>query len=515
MRALPLLTLLAIASTATSARAKTYIDDPLTSEAFAGRGSVGGSFGASGWTTKGPTDTFFYELPDALPTGSLAIDVTGVSVGGTLSGADHDLLAIYQAPTGKPEPIDYSPWFRNNDFKAFLRIFGSAEPGRGGAMKLELALCPRGAPWYHDDACPADCDKGGLAYAGGSPTDVGWDPAKTYRLGIAWGGGNATISRDGAVLATLPYSGTYAPGPVRVRIGSPRHGISDVAFMPSGLTFANLLVTGEPGAMTPACGAVVAPDAGTDDAAAGESTLEVLSDVTVDDLVSGVFPDATDLAVEAATGTPSEIVYLRFPDPAGYAKQATLRLHTASFASATGGSGAVHAVTDGAWSETTLTWAAKPAYAPESFGAAKTVDPDQDVEFDVTSLVQKGVRNFAIVSTDPNGAHYLSKEAPGGRGPKLVVEYGTAPEDAGVSDTGSLAPDADELDGSLPSTDATSDAKHGGNDLLVEDSSPSGCGCRAPRSATATSPWLVALGVVLARRVRGRQSAVSGSRREA
>jgi hypothetical protein len=502
MRALPLLTLVAIACTASNASAATYIDDPLTASSFAGRGSMGGSFDAAGWTTSGPTDAVWYEIPDALPTGALAIDVSGVSVGGSLSGADHDLLAIYQAPTGKAEPIDYSPWFRNNDFKAFLRIFGSAEPGRGGAMKLELALCPRGEPWYHDDACPASCDKGGLAYAGGSPTDIGWDATKTYRLGIAWGSGNATISRDGVVLATLPYAGTYAPKPVRVRIGSPRHGISDVAFMPKGLTFKNLLVTGEPGTMTPACG-VVETDAGVDDAAtdagsAGGTVLEALADVTVDDSVSGVFPDPTDLAVEAATGTPSEIVYLRFPDPSGYAKQATLKLHTAVFASATGGSGAVHAVSDGTWSETTLTWAARPTYAPESFGAPKTVDPDQDVEIDVTALVQKGVRNFAIVSNDPNGAHYLSKEAPGGKGPKLVVEYGPAPAgDAGVVDGG-------DTDTGVSLDDAsTTDAKRDGSDddLLSGDGEGGGCGCATPRAANRAEPLLFLLGIALLRRL--------------
>ncbi|MGZ3422024.1 MAG: CBM96 family carbohydrate-binding protein [Polyangiales bacterium] len=494
MRVALVLALSAITAIAAPASAAGYIDDPLTAPTFAGRGSSGGSFDASGWTTSGPTDTVWYEIPDALPTGKLEIDVTGLSVGGSLVGADHDLLAIYQAPTGKAEPIDYSPWFRNNDFKAFLRIFGSAEVGRGGAMKLELALCPRGDPWYHDEACPASCDKGDLAYAGGSPTDVGWDATKTYRLGIAWGSGKAVISRDGVDLATLPYDGTYAPKPVRVRIGSPRHGISDVAFMPKGITFKNLIVTGEPGTMTPACGAVVETDAGATDA--GASVLEALADVTVDDSVTGVFPDTTDLAVEAATGTPSEIVFLRFPDPSGWVKQATLKLHTAAFASATGGSGTVHPVSDGSWSETTLTWATKPSWAPESFGAPKTVDPDQDVEVDVTSMVQSGVRNFAIVSNDPNGAHYLSKEAPGGKGPKLVVEYGTPPPDAGAAD-------ASDTDASIATDGSLGlDGGKGVDDDVVRDDGVEGsCGCRLPRARASASPLLFLLGIAVLRRL--------------
>src|SRR5262245_32394175 len=99
-----------------SARADTYVDDPLTSANFPGRGSKGGNFGADGWTTtNAPTDAsqdaVWYEIPDALPSGAVQVTITGISVGGTLTGSDHDLICIYQAPTGQPEPIGYNPYF--------------------------------------------------------------------------------------------------------------------------------------------------------------------------------------------------------------------------------------------------------------------------------------------------------------------------------------------------------------------------------------------------------------------
>ena len=246
------------------ARAADYVVDPLTSPTFSGRGSKGGSFGPSGWTTSDEPDSFWYEIADALPTGSIEYTVTGMSVGGSLSGSDHDILTFYQAPTGSTEPIAYSPYFRNNDFKAFTRIFGTLEPGRGGAMKLEFAFCPRGEPWYHDTACTPDCDRSSLAYARGTDKDIGWDATKSYRMVMSWEPGKISFARDGETLGTIAFAGTYAAKPLRVRFGSPRHdGVyPGQAFMPKGLTFRDVKIAGTPGSMTMACGATV-PDAGT------------------------------------------------------------------------------------------------------------------------------------------------------------------------------------------------------------------------------------------------------------
>jgi hypothetical protein len=472
------------------ANAADYINDPLTSATMGGRGSSGGSFSASGWTTVTETDTVWYEIADALETASVEYEVSGVSVGGSLIGADHDVLCVYQATTGSTEPSPYAPDFRNNDFKVFTRIFGTAEPGRGGAMKVELHICPRGVPWHHDAPCADSCYTGGLAYANGSDKDIGWDAAKTYRMGLRWGGGKMILSRDGADLSTVTYTGTYAPKPLRVRLGSPRHKLGSVEAMPKGLTFKNVKMTGTAGVMTPVCGAPVIPDSGptadtgpAPDAATTSGVVEVLQDVTIDGNITGVSPDVNDLA----TGVSKESILLMFPPVSGTVKRAILRMHTTSSASATGGSGAVHAVSDTSWSETTVTWATKPAWAPMGVGPERTVDPDQDVEWDVTSLVAGGTRAFAIVSTDTNGSHYLSKEADKARGPKLLLELGpptpstdasVPPDDAmSIDDSGN---DAGPVDGSA-----------GG--FLNDERAAEGCGCHTPQKTT-TTPWY--LGIV-------------------
>lgn len=478
-----------------TASAADYFNDPLTASSFAGRGSSGGAFSASGWTTTAETDTVWYEIADALETASVEYDVSGVSVGGSLSGADHDVLCVYQATTGSTEPSPYAPDFRNNDFKVFTRIFGTAEPGRGGAIKVELHICPRGAPWHHDTPCADTCYTGGLAYANGSDKDIGWDPSKSYRMGLRWGAGKMTLSRDGGDLSTVEYTGTYAPQPLRVRIGSPRHKIGSTEAMPKGLTFKNLKVTGTAGTMTKVCGAPVVPDAGppTDTGAPDASTsseLAVLQDVTVDGNISGVSPDVNDLA----TGATNEAILLMFPPVTGAVKRAILRMRTTSSPSAAGGSGAVHPVSDTSWSETTVTWATKPAWGSTKIGPERSVDPDQDVEWDVTSLVAGGARAFAIVSTDSNGSHYLSKEADKARGPKLFLELSpsstppdaSVPDDAGVEDT-SVPTDANPSDGSSFLNE---------NDELTGE----GCGCRTPRASSTTAWSWLALAVLLARR---------------
>jgi hypothetical protein len=247
-----------------------YVADPLTGTSFPGRGSQGGTFTSEGWVTTSGTDSVWYEVPDAIPVGRVEYSVRGVSTTTTLTGADHDLLAIYQAPTGSSEPVPYSPDFRNNDMKVFTRIFGQVEGApRTGAMKVEFVLCPRGEPWYHDEPCPSGCVGNLVGYANGAPNDIGWDGGRWYRMALWWGGGVMRFSRDGVELGGVDYAGEYAPGPVRVRIGSPRHGISADAFMPIGLTFKDVVVTGDPGNQSPLCEA--AADAGTGGAAAADS----------------------------------------------------------------------------------------------------------------------------------------------------------------------------------------------------------------------------------------------------
>lgn len=246
---------LALGGLGTPARAATYVDDPLTSGSHPGRGARGGTFSGSGWTTTAEPDAVWYEISDALPSARIEYTVTGLSLATSLLGYDHDILTVYQAPDGMAEPIAYMPGFRNNDFKAFTRIFGALETGRPGAMKLELANCVQGSPWYHD-TCPQGCGFDEIAYATGGQSP-GWDAATSYRMVLEWGNGTMTFSRDGVVLGSATYPGTYAPKPMRVRLGSPRHdnAYPGEAFMPIGITIKDVLITGTPGVMTLACGA--------------------------------------------------------------------------------------------------------------------------------------------------------------------------------------------------------------------------------------------------------------------
>ena len=481
------------------ARATEYVNDPLTDPTFAGRGSRGGTFDASGWTVTGDTDTLWYEVPDALVRGSVSFSVTNWGLDTSLTGGDMDILAVYQAPSGVVEPIDYSPWYRNNDFKVFMRIFGAADPGRPGSTKLEDYMCPQGDPWYHD-SCPASCETGGLAYwaSGGDP---GWDATKTYRITLSWGDGTMTLARDDGQTASVSYSGTYAPQPVRVRLGSPRN-TGGGQNMPHA-TYKDLVVSGDSGTRTPICTAVTPPDAGPTDATPTDtgSGVEVgpLQDVTASSFETGVFPDVGDLNPEAAAdGTPTSVVYLRFPPLTGKVAHAILRLHSHTDASAEGGSGAVHPVTDATWSELTMTWATKPAWGAAVAGVEHSIDPDQDVEWDVTAIVDPANPDFAIVSHDPNGSHFFSKEsAPAGQAPKLIVVYDTtSPGDAGpTTDAGVDAPKSDAATDASGGTDAKvhldGDVSDPGGGSGGGDKG--GCSCAMVGTSSSQDLWLLAL----------------------
>jgi hypothetical protein len=511
------------------AHAAEYVNDPLTAPTFAGRGSRGGSFDAGGWTTTNDPndpvqDSIWYEIPDALPTGSIEYTVTGLGLLTSLLGADHDILTLYQAP-GEAEPIEYSPYFRNNDFKVMTRIFGAKETGRPGAMKLEMAFCPRGEPWHHDTACTAGCDQSGIAYAGGSPVDVGWDPAVSYRMRVEWAPGTMSFSRDGQTLGALNFTGTYAPQPMRVRIGSPRHGIyPGEAYMPQGITIKDVLIEGTPGGMTPICGTTV-PDAGTGGSAGAGGSLQdaggteeehgALQDVTAAVWESAVFPDVNDLNVEGdASGQPAGVVYLRFPPVGGTVQQALLRLRAAASSSASGGSGTVCSVADDTWQETTLTWASRPAVSTSCAGSVVAVDPDAEIEWDVTPLVAPGGNvNLAIVSADPDGAHYLSKEADSANGPRLFVVTQAAAPDAGGGSAGGGASGGSGTAASggsagAPAAGGSGTAASGGSGtaasggLAADDRGSTsgddpGCGCRAAGARAAQGSSLATALVVL------------------
>ncbi|MFO0554276.1 MAG: DNRLRE domain-containing protein [Polyangiaceae bacterium] len=477
------------------ARAVDYVNDPLTQDSFAGRGSRGGTFSAAGWTVTAEPDAVWYEIPDALPSGRIEYTVTGLSLATSLTGVDHDIFTMYQAPSGQAEPIGYSPYFRNNDFKAFTRIFGTQETTRPGAMKLELAFCPRGDPWYHDAACTPACDESGIAYANGSPQDLGWDAGSAYRMAVEWGDGQISFFRDGALLGTVPYNGTYAPQPLRVRFGSPRHdGVyPGQAFMPIGITLRDIAITGTPGVMTPECntaqgGGGAGGGGGGGGGGPPQDGYGALADVTAASWEAGVFPDLTDLNVEGTdAAVPASVVYLRFPTIDGVVESAILRVHSHDYPSAAGGSGVVCAVLDHTWSEDTLTWATRPPVETTCAGTSIHADVDSDLEWDVTALVASGAPvDLAIVSTDADGAHFMSKEAADpSLGPRLFVQSHSGVGGAGGAGGGAT--------GGAPSSGgagATGGANGGGGPTGGSGAGDS-CDCREARPTE--SPGAAAL----------------------
>lgn len=250
-----------LCASAASAQVVTFVNDPLTAtprgaQPGVAAGMRGGRFDATGWTTTGDTDTVWYTIPATLPRGRVEVTVTGLSTATSLVGQEHDLIGIYGSPE-RAEPVPYNPWFRNNNFKVLVRVFGAANVCAGcqavGASKLELALCPLGAPGYAEAACPAGCVAAGYdfwqAYLGRGRDDaLAWDAARAYRIAIEWAPGRFTWTRGAEGATSLTFPGTYAPRELRVRIGPPSSERGPDTAMPRGVTFRDLVVAGERGA---------------------------------------------------------------------------------------------------------------------------------------------------------------------------------------------------------------------------------------------------------------------------
>jgi hypothetical protein len=206
--------------------------------------------------------------------------------------------------------------------------------------------------------------------------------------------------------------------------------------MPIGATFSDLRILGAAGAQTPVCNAPVVPDSGPPvERPCADGSLGALGDAVAASFAPGVFPDAHDLNVEGdGAGGASAIVYLAFPAPAGRVARAWLRLRTRPESSSRGGSGIVCAASSVGFDESSLTFGNRPALTSLCAGDARRVAPDEDVEWDVTPLFASASPTvLAIVSTDADGAHYVSREAGGcALGPRLQVELAPTLADAGI-----------------------------------------------------------------------------------
>lgn len=268
-------------------------------------------------------------------------------------------------------------------------------------------------------------------------------------------------------------------------------------------------------------------------------TVPVLEDVTVGpSFASSVFPDVNDLAVEAADNQ----AYLKFLVPAipGKVTKARLFMHTRPDASANGSGGEVHPVPSNAWSETTLTWNARPAASTTSLGRIGPAGLDETVSLDLGAAISgPGTYSFAVISpaTDTNGTHFFSKEGSTAHAPYVVLSYDTVDGDGDGTPDGPDCDDGDpavhpgaaeQCNGHDDNCDGNSDegcpgggsggsgaggSGAGGSgvtpDVTNEEDSSSGCACRSARPATDTWPVaLVAVGALWSLAIRRRQGAI-------
>ncbi len=492
----------------------TYVRDPLTSAPTAGAapgvvaGARGGSFGTAGWTTTGDQDTIWFSIPAAIPRGRVEFNAVGLGIMTSLRGQEHDILAIYGA-TDRAEPVMYNPWYRNNQFKVLVRIFGAMNSCSGcqavGASKLELAFCPAGGVGYNEGACPGSCVAAGYdfwqAYLGrGRDDGVAWDPAVNYRFVVGWEPGRMSYTRGVEGTSTLTFPGTYAPAALRVRIGSPSSERGPDTAMPRGVTFSNLLVVGEPGAATPSCTGTPMVDAGppppdVDPPPMGTVIdLPAVEDVTVDMTHhTSVYPDVNDLAVGA--GDAEFYLKFRVGPLMGRVVRAQLLLNSGMNPSSEGSGASVSEAANSDWSESTLMWNARPGPRGARLARADGISANRPYAFELPrdTVSAAGTWSF-VVSPEPgdtNAAHFDSKEVSPSRGPilRLTIDTSMPLPDAGVMtpdvptsmdvasvrDVPSVDVDAAQSDAGPPLSEVGSDAADDRDGLNV------GCGCRAEK----------------------------------
>lgn len=255
--ALALVVVLGMVSLASRARAY-HLEDSLRG-ATSGT-AIGGAFSSEGWTVTSATDRIWWAVP-RLASGSIEVTLSGVSSANLLVN-DNEVLAMYEAGWGITEPIAYSPYFRQNHYKALVRIYGAAEVGREGAMKLMWGMCPSGDPGYWVDA-DATCGCGSFFEEPFASGPV-WD-GSPRRLRVEWGGGRTRLLVDGAEIVAIDWSESgiaFGPRELHVMLGSPRNDAVDSSAMPIGAVFSDLVIDGTEGAEStcPALDAGVSPD---------------------------------------------------------------------------------------------------------------------------------------------------------------------------------------------------------------------------------------------------------------
>lgn len=172
-------------------------------------------------------------------------------------------------------------------------------------------------------------------------------------------------------------------------------------------------------------------------------TVPVREDVSASPgFADAVFPDVTDLAVEAADAE----AYLKFDVPVieGKITSARLFMKTSTAPSSDGDGGEVHVLLATDWSEATMTWNTRPAYEAASLGRIGPAAADVLLSLDLGEAVVDGSTwGVAVVSppTDGNGTHFWSKEGSPADAAYLQIDYVVMDGDGdGVPD----GPDCDD-----------------------------------------------------------------------
>ncbi len=205
--------------------------------------AVGGSFGPGGWTTTDRTDRLYWALP-RLAEGSVEFTVADLTVE-RMPLNDHEIFAMYDGGWGIEHPIAYNPWFRTNNYKSMIRIYGQAELDRIGQIKLMWGLCPQGDPGYIEDACA--CSSFFEEPFGGDPT---WD-GSPQRMRVEWDASGSRLLRNDALVLEIDSSASglgFGPQALYASLGNPRPLDVDTAGMPVGITFSDVVIEGITGA---------------------------------------------------------------------------------------------------------------------------------------------------------------------------------------------------------------------------------------------------------------------------
>ena len=201
------------------------LDDPLIGGTSGTRS--GGTFVQDGWRVDGQYDAIYWHLPYTIQRGALEFRIRGLRPNECRPGMEDktELVHMYDY-TYSNSDTSYSPGYRDNPYKHFIRKTGCMDPPRTDSFELLLKI--------EDEYTEPDS------------TVMSWDENATYIIREEWepdGQGNTVfrVYRDGVLLKTMFVPGYYNPVGHCVRIGASTRRASD-AGAPLGAVYSNVKV---------------------------------------------------------------------------------------------------------------------------------------------------------------------------------------------------------------------------------------------------------------------------------